>query len=197
MTRSALTLVAVGLAGVAVASLPMALAPGDAAPPLAGTLIADGRPFQAHWDSGTLKLVNFWATWCEPCKKEMPLLDELYRRGKERGLEVFGVLEPWEADRVGAFLTATPVSYPIILPEEGTVERWGAIGIKPTSFLIDAKGKVLRRYVGAQPEQAAGLVDDVEAVLDGRPLPAIVLPSESVLPQDVRERAAQEGQKLE
>jgi hypothetical protein len=53
---------------------------------------------------------------------------------------------------------------------------WGGIAVKPTSFLVDRGGRILRRYVGASPEQTAGLIADVEAVLDGLPMPPQVMP---------------------
>jgi thiol-disulfide isomerase/thioredoxin len=171
---------------------PTALAPGDTAPTLAGTTIPDRQRFKADWSEHELTLVNFWATWCIPCRDEMPLLEKLYQENKERGFNIIGPVDPQSIDTVGEYLGEVEVSYTIIKPWGTTSHFWSGIAIKPTSFLIDREGRVLRKYVGARPEQTAGLAADVEAVLDGRELPSQVIPTEPLLPDEFIDKLEQE-----
>ena len=166
----------------------IALAPGDPAPRLSGVTFPVKTRYEADWSRNKLTLVNFWATWCEPCREEMPVLQKLFEDQVVRGFRVVGVFEPWEENQVGAYLEKLPVTYTIIRPNAIVDHNWGRINLKPTSFLIDQNGRILRRYVGASPEQIEGLVSDVEAVLDGRPLPTQVMPVAEALPEEFQER---------
>ena len=166
----------------------MALAPGDPAPQLSGVTFPVKTRYAADWSRNKLTLVNFWATWCEPCREEMPQLQKLFEDQVVRGFRVVGVFERWEIDQVGVYLEKLPVTYTIIQPDAIVDHHWGRIKLKPTSFLVDQNGRVLRRYVGASPEQIEGLVADVEAVLDGRPLPTQVMPAAEALSEEFKER---------
>lgn len=190
------TLPVVALLALIVASDPLpaptALAPGDTAPTLSGTTIPDKQRFQADWSQHELTLVNFWATWCIPCRDEMPLLEKLYQRMKERGFHIIGPCDLRSIDTVEEFLAEVEVSYPIIRPHGKVGHFWSGTQIKPTSFLIDRNGRILRKYVGAKPEQTEGLVADVEAVLDGREMPSQVIPAEPALPEEFMDRRDRE-----
>jgi len=181
-------LLCAGLAVSLVSAAGVALAPGDQAPALSGVIYPDQQRFRADWSANELTLVNFWATWCEPCRQEMPLLDALHVRLQERGFQVVGAFERWEVEKVADYLADVEPSYTIIRPDAIVDHYWGGIAIKPTSFLVDASGRILRKYVGAMPEQTEGLVADVEAVLDGRQMPTQVVPEVSALPEDIKRR---------
>ncbi len=165
-----------------------ALAPGDSAPGLTGVTHPVKERYAADWSRNKLTLVNFWATWCEPCRDEMPELQKLFESHVVAGFRIVGVFERWEVDQVGAYLERIPVTYTIIRPDAIVDHSWGRINLKPTSFLVDQDGRILRRYVGASPDQVKGLVADVEAVLDGRPLPTQVMPAAEALPEEFKER---------
>jgi thiol-disulfide isomerase/thioredoxin len=162
----------------ALGQLPRAVAPGQPAPPLTGQSHPSAGEFSADWSGHKATLVNFWGTWCEPCRGEMRQLQGAYEKLRERGLQVIGVFEAGEADKVEAYLKEVPVTYPLVGIGTRVDRAWGGVGIKPTSFLVDATGKVLRRYVGAAPEQTQGMLADIEAVVDERPLGPVALPPE-------------------
>ena len=112
----------------------------------------DGESFSLHDYRGKVVLVNFWATWCPPCRKEMPALEALY---KKLGGDSFAVLavNQWEdPDHVFAYTGELNVfpTFPILFdPESAISEDYGVKGL-PTSFLIDKKGRLVYRAVGGR-----------------------------------------------
>jgi peroxiredoxin len=91
---------------------------------------------------GKVVLVNFWATWCQPCRKEMPDLDALYQRFKDQGFVILGISDE-EAIKVKELLAERSVAYPILLdPGRKVNELFGIDGI-PKSFLYDRNGKMV------------------------------------------------------
>ena len=162
--------------GPASAGHKMALAPGDAAPTYLARL-SDGRQFREMYARHRLTVVNFWATWCEPCKAEMPALQKLHEAHAESGLRVVGLMK----DDVGLavmqqFADDLGVTYTVAIPHEKSIPKWGGTSVLPVTFLIDQEGIVVRRYVGATEEQIRGVVEDIEALLEGRPLGTMVIP---------------------
>ena len=153
----------------------LALAKGDPAPGLRGN-----QPDQTYFDlqyQAKTTVVNFWATWCEPCRSEMAKLDDLYRRRSADGLLIVGAHAGFvEPATLGEYLRDLPVSYPIVLPEPRFLDEWGGVSSLPLTFLVDGQGKILRRYIGATPEQMDGLLADIEAALDGKPLGPVIIP---------------------
>jgi len=168
---------AVGI-GVAAPKLP-ALAPGDTAPEIRGN-DPDGQRVLSDYAGHRLTLVNFWATWCAPCREEMPALDRLYREHADEGLMVLGVVhEAIDNTALAAFLAEHQVHYPVMRPWRRYEADWRGVGVLPLTFLVDDSGRILRRYVGATPEQIAGIAADVRARLEGREMPPLVIPEES------------------
>ncbi|MCH7823614.1 MAG: TlpA family protein disulfide reductase [Acidobacteria bacterium] len=98
---------------------------------------------------GTVTLVNFWATWCIPCRAEMPDLDALYRDYKDRGLVVVGIARDPQPDPVREFLTEqVEVSYPNLMADQAVEELFGGIPGLPTTFLLDREGVVREQFIG-------------------------------------------------
>lgn len=114
---------------------------------------------------GHVVLVNFWATWCPPCRKEMPDLDALYRQFKERGLIVLAISDE-DVSKVTPYLAQHSVSYPILLdPGRKVNERFHVDGI-PKSFVYDRDGKLAAQSIDMRTHdqflrmlQSAGLAD--------------------------------------
>jgi thiol-disulfide isomerase/thioredoxin len=167
-----LVLTVLCVSAVQMLSAGLALAPGDPAPFLTGTDLA-GEVSTIRWKDHAATIVNFWATWCDPCRDEMPALQDLYSRKAEDGLAVVGVhLLGSSKTEISAFVEETGARYPILLGDISIAHRW-TVGLLPTTFLVDGKGVVVRRYVGATPQQIEGLIADAEAFLEGRSLGTI------------------------
>ncbi len=100
---------------------------------------------------GNVVVVNFWATWCPPCRREMPSLERLYRLTGE-AVEILAVNVGEDFETVFGFLGGvepTP-SFPVLLDLDGeTVERWGVLGL-PTTFVVDQQGDIVYRAVGGR-----------------------------------------------
>jgi thiol-disulfide isomerase/thioredoxin len=124
---------------------------------------------------GSVVLVNLWATWCEPCRWEMPELERLYRRLGPRGLVVVAVSED-EAPPGGVaglrrdlagFTSARGISFPVLLDPEGRLGRLFGVSGLPTTFLIDRDGRVVRRVLGPARWDAPPYSSQIERLLEG------------------------------
>jgi peroxiredoxin len=90
---------------------------------------------------GHVVIVNFWATWCPPCRKEIPDLENLYRRFAGQGLVVLGISDE-EAPKIDNFLKIHPIAYPVLLDSDRAVNRSFSIHGIPKSFVYDRSGKL-------------------------------------------------------
>ena len=109
---------------------------------------ADGRKVSIRDFRGKVVFLNFWATWCESCRDEMPSMERLYREFKGKGLEIVAVNVKDKPGDALAFARDLKLSYPVLLDAEGEVGLlYGAFGL-PATYLIDRKGVVLARMWG-------------------------------------------------
>ena len=128
----------------------------------------DGRSVEIKYQDGKVTLVNFWATWCLPCREEMPQIDRLYQKYRGRGFQAAGVaLQSGAAADIKAFLEERKLglAYPILLGTDEMAEAYGQIEIVPTTYLIGPGGEVLKTYFGgvADFEKTAG--SQIESIL--------------------------------
>ena len=145
-------------------------------------------------------LINFWATWCEPCRNEMPVLQEAHETLGPRGLRVVGITHEFiEDETLGGFLDEMGVTYTVFRAGPTIKRGWvGVEGSLPNSYLIGRDGKVLRRYVGASAPQIEQLQSDLLAVLEGRPLGMLIFSGDDgvATPADrVRQKEKAEARK--
>jgi len=99
--------------------------------------------------AGQVVLVNFWATWCQPCLTEMPALEEFYQRHREAGFVVIGINNGEALAETQSYMTDMGLSFPIWLDEKFTGQDAFAVSNLPSSFLIDRKGQVRLTWLGA------------------------------------------------
>jgi len=116
---------------------------GDAALPSFQLTTLDGRPISSAELRGSVVLVNFWATWCAPCRFEMPGFQKVYDRKKADGFVVLGISTDANGpDAVKSFLADRGITYPVAMASGGVVQRLGGGDLLPTSFLIDRQGRI-------------------------------------------------------
>ena len=101
---------------------------------------------------GQVVLLNFWATWCEPCRYEMPAIQRRYADYKDKGFVVLAIDYDEPATDVGAFTHAYSLTFPILLDSGGKVDDLYRIIGYPTTFFIDKDGLITRQHVGAMSE---------------------------------------------
>ncbi|MCL5023080.1 MAG: TlpA family protein disulfide reductase [Nitrospirae bacterium] len=114
---------------------------------------------------GNVVLINFWATWCPPCRGEMPSLNKLYRDYRNRGLVVLAVSTDRSIDSVRDYLSSHPVDFPVLIDSDSKVARRFKVFSLPTSYLLDRNGKVLRRFLGEEEWESPSVRKTIEAAL--------------------------------
>jgi peroxiredoxin len=109
----------------------------------------DARTVKSEEFAGKVVLLDFWATWCPPCRAEIPHLVRLQSKYRDRGLAIVGLsLDQGGAGVVRPFADEHEINYAILIANDGTAESYGGIVGIPTTFLIDRDGKIVRRFVG-------------------------------------------------
>jgi len=104
---------------------------------------------------GQVVLLDFWASWCAPCRASFPWMNELQRRHREQGLVVIGVNVDKQPELAHAFLRETPATFRIDNDPAGDLAARFDLQAMPTSFLIDRQGRVRHRHAGFRVEQRA------------------------------------------
>jgi cytochrome c biogenesis protein CcmG, thiol:disulfide interchange protein DsbE len=122
-------------------------ADGQPPPPLVLTDM-NGAEVNLAALKGKVVLVNFWATWCEPCRDEMPSLDQLQQRLGQQDFKVLAVNIGEGKARIQQFLTAVPVDFTIVRDTNSAAMKAWQVRILPSSFLIDQKGSLRYQLVG-------------------------------------------------
>ncbi|MGE5097897.1 MAG: TlpA family protein disulfide reductase [Betaproteobacteria bacterium] len=120
-------------------------------------------------DLGTLKgrvvYVDFWASWCVPCRLSMPALDALYRKNAARGFTVVGFNKDVETSDAERFLQRVPVSFPLVQDLKDAAARAFDVKAMPSGYLVDRHGMVRRIHRGFTSETAASLEREIEELL--------------------------------
>jgi thiol-disulfide isomerase/thioredoxin len=116
---------------------------------------------------GKVVLVNFWATWCPPCRKELPSMERLWRQLGDQGLVVLGVNVGEDANVVYAFNQGleTPLSFPLLLDENAAVAKsWPVRGL-PTTYVVDKQGRLAYGAVGGREFDGPAIVAQLKELL--------------------------------
>ena len=109
-----------------------------------------GQPVKLSDFKGKVVLLNFWATWCPPCRDEIPDLVSLQQQYSPRGLVVVGIaMDGKGAAIVQPFAKKMEINYPLVIGDQKTAEAYGGIKALPTTFIIDRKGNVVAQQKGA------------------------------------------------
>ena len=125
---------------------------------------ANGKTVHLEDYKGKVVLLDFFATWCGPCKIEIPWFMEMERKNKDRGFAVLGVSmddEGW--DIVKPFLTDLGVNYRVVIGNDSTAQLYGGVDALPTTFLIDRNGKIASVHIGLASKKV--FEDGIEQLL--------------------------------
>ncbi len=131
-------------------------APDQTASQLAATSAIDfelrdlsGKPVKLSDYRGKIVLVNFWATWCEPCQFEIPAFVKMKRQYQSRGFEIIGIsMDEGPVEPVARFARRLKINYPVALEASEKLQAFGAISALPTSFIMDRDGRIHSRHQG-------------------------------------------------
>ncbi len=142
-----------------------AVSVGENAPQFSLPQLEGGKKLSLSAYRGKVVYVDFWASWCGPCRQSLPLMNEVRNKLKSKGFEVLAVNLDEEPEAGLAFLKQFPVDYPVVSDTQGkTPELYGVQGM-PTSYLIDRKGQVQLVHVGFKKSDMAELEHQINLLL--------------------------------
>ncbi len=114
----------------------------------------DGQPYALSNLAGKVAIVDFWATWCGPCRQEIPGFIDLHNRYSSQGVEIVGIaLESGTAGQVKQFAQRFGMNYRILMGTAEAVEAFGGLEGYPTTLIFDREGKLVQRHVGYRPRE--------------------------------------------
>lgn len=125
---------------------------------------SNGKTLKLADLKGKAVLLNFWATYCVPCKTEMPWLVKMQQQYGPQGLQIVGVTKDGDSEKTASeFTKKMGINYPILAGSEKVEDSYGGIGGLPTTFFIDRSGKVVVRRIGQMREEQ--IVEDIKKSL--------------------------------
>lgn len=137
---------------------------GQPAPPLA-IQGPDGSWQRLQDYRGRIVYLDFWASWCAPCRRALPEYARLERQWKSRGLSVLAVNVDTDSRAARQLLDHVPLGFPVVFDPKGIWAERFDLPTMPTSYLIDRKGIVRRIYAGFRPEELSALESSIDQVL--------------------------------
>ena len=126
---------------------------------------ATGENLRLSEYRGDVVMINFWATWCGPCRQEMPLLDELYNRYQRVGFNLLGVNIDDDSSRAMKMATELGVSFPVLFDSRKEVSKLYEVNAMPVTVLVDREGNVRHVHHGYKPGYEEKYLDEIRSLL--------------------------------
>lgn len=152
------------LAGLAAGSLASSDLSGQQAPDFA-LKSSSGENLRLSEYRGEVVMINFWATWCGPCRQEMPLLDELYSRYERVGFVLLGVNIDDDPQRAMSMIDELGVEFPVLFDSTKDVSKLYDVNAMPVTVIVDREGKVRHVHHGYKPGYEDKYLTEVRALL--------------------------------
>lgn len=153
--------------GAAFVESARAIGTGSMAPEI-GLKDLSGHGVSVSSLKGKVVLIDFWASWCAPCREELPVLEGLYKKYRGQGFEVVAVNQDQSVDNVRKFLSGTPLSFRVVHDRGGGVASRYAPSKMPSSFILDRKGIVRHVHAGFRISERAQLEKEIGALLSAK-----------------------------
>jgi thiol-disulfide isomerase/thioredoxin len=153
-TAFAATLAVTSLVGAS-----SSLAPSFALPSRSGDMVSLDKL------KGQVIMLNFWASWCGPCRQEMPLLDQMHKRYSSLGFTLLGVNVEANTQDAEKWLTQTPVTFPVLFDKENKVSKLYDVNAMPSTVFIDRKGNVRYLHRGYKNGDESEYLNQIRALL--------------------------------
>jgi thiol-disulfide isomerase/thioredoxin len=135
------------------------MAPGFTLPSRSGDIVALDKL------KGQVVMINFWASWCGPCRHEMPLLDQMYKRYSALGFTLLAVNVESDTKDAEKWLQQTPVTFPVLFDKENKVSKLYEVNAMPSSVFIDRKGNVRYLHRGYKNGDESEYLNQIRALL--------------------------------
>lgn len=137
---------------------------GRALPPFQATTL-HGKAIDLDALKGRVVLIDFWATWCEPCREEFPELDALYQEFQGQALEIIGISVDLKRENIDEFLSKHPVSFPVVHDKGKKISSKFKPRAMPTAFIVDQAGIVRHVHLGYKKSYLQKYREEITALL--------------------------------
>jgi peroxiredoxin len=114
---------------------------------------------------GQVVMLNFWASWCGPCRQEMPLLESIYKKYNKLGFTLLGVNVEPDSKAANDWLKDTPVSFPVLYDSDSKVSKLYDVGGMPSTVIIDRSGKLRMVHRGYKPGDENEYLDSIRSLI--------------------------------
>lgn len=119
----------------------------------------DGNIHKLADYKGQVAVVNFWASWCPPCREEMPSMERAWKQLQKENIAMLAINVGEDADTIFTFTADYPVSFPLLMDQDSSViNEWPVKGL-PTTFVLDKQGRIVYRVIGGREWDAPELID--------------------------------------
>ena len=162
--RAGATLVALALGTASEALRASEPVAGHPAPALIAQSFS-GQAFDLSTVHGKVVVLNFWASWCGPCREEMPLLEGIFKKYNKMGFTMLGVNVEPDSNAANEWLKATPVSFPILYDRDSKVSKLYDVAGMPSTVIIDRTGKLRVLHRGYKPGDENEYLDSIRTLI--------------------------------